>query len=805
MSKKKRHDLAVSDSKQWSLQYTFSVPDTSTILCTLSWGAAEELLVGSHTLRLYQTSGHEALIWSRELSSPVELALFSPDASLIASTARFDRLVKLWRRTSYGSDDVRFDFSYLSHPAAVTGLHWRNSGSKGQINHNVLYTTSADNFVRVWAATDLHASQLFQLWTKIDLQESIQPRYLDTVNRWNARYVFFIDSDEFSSATKSALKLAKNTGQPDHGLEHLVEIAERNPDLCVVLDDRGHMSAWGLENIGSRSRKVTDVFNVALIENFNLLLPQKVSQSDTAVRLLSFFSGGVEASYAVLVHHFDGRIVWLEGRVDEFFDPSPGKARLHLKSLWTGHQGSIKKIIRSMNGKALISRTNDNEGLIWKQRHGKGGMALTRASFVDSPDHIHRTWLLADGRFTVNLHHESISLWDTEKFKAKQVARSKFQIHGKLLCLLQLPSPDHHSSFVYLATITSHMKGIVWEVILPEYLVHNDGDVESGMPKMTEYCKFDLGVGTDLSFVVPIDPAGSPPILTGPLDTFAKDVALSYTEAGVLQTWTAKVNPEDNTVDWLPTSTFATGIDRPFLASGSSTRKIALVNSPRNGLTIWDTCSAQLEFDKEYSPQEVVQDLDWTSTPDQQSILAVGFPYKVIVLAQIRYDYLDKGPAWAPIREISIRESTPHPIGDSTWLGSGNLVIGAGTQLFVYDKLITTSDEMITDLSIPAHGHASVDLFDVVALLNGSLPVYHPQFLAQCIMAGRLSQVSKIIISLNKALKFFDGDHLDSLLAIPAEEFFTNGLVSSSNMLLTVIFSLTLTGQRRYTPEREAF
>ena len=728
--------------------------------------------MGSTALSLYQTNEQEVLIWTRELSSPVASALFSPDSSLIASTARYDRLVKLWRRLSYGSDDVRFDFSYLSHPATVTGIQWRVSDPQEQGAH-ILYTICADNKVRVWASTDPHASQILQLWVELDVQESIQPRNLDPLPAVYSRYVLFIDSHDFMALANAGSQAATVAGKENHALEHLSEIAERAPEVCVVLDNRGHMSAWGFENVGGRAREPKNVFNIAHIENFNLLLPRTTSHSTECIRLLSFCTGAPLTRYAVLAHHFDGRIVWLEGRIDDFFDPSPRRARLQVKSLWTGHEGSVKKIVRSVSGKALISRTNDNEGIIWKQRHGSDGTALSRASFLNSPEHIHRTWLFGDGSFTVNLHHHSISLWDTRNYEAKQVARCNFQLQGKPLCLLELPHQNEKSRKKLLATISSQMKGIVWIIDLsPD--VKEDGTESHRHFTIMEHCSFDLGIATDVAFVIPVDPAGSPPILADVLDTFSQDIALSYTKSGVLHTWAAKIDVQNGTVDWLMTSNVDSGVDHPFLTSGSSTRKIALVNSARNGLTVWDSRSGQMEFSKDYSPQEMIQDLDWTSTPDLQSILAVGFPHKVLLLAQIRYDYLDKGPAWAPIREIYIRESTPHPIGDSTWLGSGNLVIGAGTQLFVYDKLITTSDEMITDLSLPVHGHASVDIFDVVALLNGPLPVYHPQFLAQCILAGRMPQVSKIIINLNTALKFLDGDHLDSLLSLQAEEVFTN-------------------------------
>lgn len=156
----------------------------------------------------------------------------------------------------------------------------------------------------------------------------------------------------------------------------------------------------------------------------------------------------------------------------------------------------------------------------------------------------------------------------------------------------------------------------------------------------------------------------------------------------------------------------------------------------------------------------------------------------------MRYDYLSTGPAWAPIREIYIKDSTPHPIGDSTWLGSGNLLIGAGNQLFVYDKLVDSSDDMVSDLEIPVHKRGHLNLFDLVTYLNGPLPLFHPQFLSQCILAGKLLQVQQIVRSLHKALKFFtDEDELDSFVSLPPDDFIIQTQVSQAELLLLSVLT----------------
>jgi hypothetical protein len=405
----------------------------------------------------------------------------------------------------------------------------------------------------------------------------------------------------------------------------------------------------------------------------------------------------------------------------------------------------------------------------------KSGMSLVRQSVITEHDHIHRICILRKGDFVIYLHHERIALWDTRDFKAVLLATCEYATDGKPLCLLILPEEKKGGRIAHIATITSKMKGVVWEVQLPgaRGCPSNINDHED--VSICQFCQVDLGESDDLSYVLPVDPAGSPPVMSGFLDTFARDIALSYTHSGLVRSWTARIDKASKKVDWLETCSVDTGISEPALASGTSLRKAALVDSSRSKLTIWDVRGAQLEFAQDFESQDTIQDLDWTSTPDDQSILAVGFRYRVVLLAQMRYDYLNKGPSWATIRECSIRDLTPHPIGDSTWLGGGNLVIGAGNQLFIYGREVDPSASAVTSLGIP-YRNAPWDLFEVVTRFNGPLPVYHPQFLSQCILARKTALVQRIILALYKTLKYFvEGDTIDTHLGMDMEEFY-NGI-----------------------------
>jgi len=651
-------------------------------------------------------------------------------------------------------------------------MHWRRPYHVDQTMDNVLYTMCSDNILRIWSGADPHGLQILQLWAQIDLKESIQPRGLGLTEASDIRYAFIIDGRDFMLATEHAVQSRDpRNDKEDHAMSHLVEVANRNPEICVVLDERGHMSAWGLENVGCKPRQTTNIFNIAHVDGLELKLPSRLQDVESYAQIYNYCNkedGGLN----ILVHHYDGKIEYFESSVADLFDPSPRSSRFVSRTVWTGHSGDIRKIIRNVSGRAVVSRTDDNESIVWKHMNLDDGASLYRQSLIKEEQYIHRILVMRKGNFVIFLHYNSISLWDTRSFKAKKLASVDFSIVGKTLCILILPEVMKEGPVAHVATITSKLKGIVWEGNLPQGKSSSTEINSSQDTSIHEFCRFDLGDAEDLSYVLPVDPAGSPPVISGFLDTFARDIAISYTNSGLLRSWTARLDFATKRVDWLETCSVETGITDPALASGSSIRKAALVNSERSELTIWDVRGAQLEYRQHYESQDIIRDLDWTSTPDDQSILAVGFQFRVLLLAQMRYDYVNKGPAWASIREFNIRDLTPHPIGDSTWLGGGNLLIGAGNQLFVYDKAVDPSAPVVANMGL--NRKTAPDLFEVVTRLNGPLPVYHPQFLGQCTLAGKSIVVQRVLLALHKILKFYiDGDTIENNLGMDLEEFYT--------------------------------
>lgn len=61
-----------------------------------------------------------------------------------------------------------------------------------------------------------------------------------------------------------------------------------------------------------------------------------------------------------------------------------------------------------------------------------------------------------------------------------------------------------------------------------------------------------------------------------------------------------------------------------------------------------------------------MQDLDWTTTSDLQSVLAIGFRHKVILVCEQRMSYSEKSPGWAPFVTVNLEQYVLCPARQGT-------------------------------------------------------------------------------------------------------------------------------------------
>lgn len=145
-----------------------------------------------------------------------------------------------------------------------------------------------------------------------------------------------------------------------------------------------------------------------------------------------------------------------------------------------------------------------------------------------------------------------------------------------------------------------------------------------------------------------------------------------------------------------------------------------------------------------YSRGHIIQDLDWTTTSDLQSVLAVGFPHQIVLVCEQRLSYVDVTPGWAPFLHVDMRKYTSVPINDSVWIAGGSLAVGAGNQVYIFSRFLeqptpapspSRSGE-VTPTNAELDGEEPEDIFQLIAHENGPLFDFHPTMLHQCLMWG---------------------------------------------------------------------
>ncbi|OXG74617.1 WD-repeat protein [Cryptococcus neoformans var. grubii Br795] len=289
--------------------------------------------------------------------------------------------------------------------------------------------------------------------------------------------------------------------------------------------------------------------------------------------------------------------------------------------------------------------------------------------------------------------------------------------------------------------------------------------------------------------IIPVDPMGwHQNVIDWETDTPLQDMILTVSEDGDLEFWTPKlgqhligkdiekgfngdaVRHPDRACEmngdghrhekqgggedepWVRTGVVRTGRKNAIMARCSSRKKTVLIcelEDGRNEMTIWDSkiseFSTGLELTKVYDLGMKVQDLDWTTTSDLQSVLAVGFPHRILLICEQRMSYVERTPGWAPFLTIDMFSYTSIPINDSIWLAGGSLAVGTGNQIYLFSRFLDREDK-------EEDGEAE-DIFQLIAQENGPLWDYHPILLGQCLLWDKANLVKSILLRLVEALK----------------------------------------------------
>lgn len=624
--------------------------------------------------------------WSQKWAASVPavtLASFAPSLMYIATVSNTDNSVRLFSTTSGRRTQV------LPHPRPVVKVAWRRSQASSR-DDLILYTITSDSTLRIFLPV-LDSPEHLQLHASLDVFSSSPLSISSNQLALGASTVFWLDRRIVGTVLSRILET--NGAQDDVRITRIREISDEGWDLFFRVLGDGSVVITAVSNIDRRPPTLLGQFTLHQAQpgvfscppSYLYVLPNPDLNLLTLVTLPPLMS----IDFSPLL----------------FFGAQSQALHISSKAVERipAEESEILRLVRTPEGKGVGVLRKNGGGEAW--RITERGSKLVRsvrwndADFMVPLEHGCQivTYSKADGLLTLHSSPPQILTLPT------------------LESLFTLPSPSGHE---YIIGITTELSII----------------------------QIHAPTGSDLT-IRSLDKLPLPylPKLILPVDPMAwrlthawaeHDVLLSVSEQGELAFWVPEATGESR---WRCTATVKTGRTGFKKARCSSMKKTALVVEGSDGdeLTIWDSTESEFASGLEYIGihSEPILDLDWSSTPDMQSILAVGYLRHVNLLCQQRMTYFDEDPGWALCRKIEIQSFTPYPISDSIWLAHGSFLVAAGQQMFLFSEPPQPEPE-------------AESLFEFVARQNGPLEDYHPQMLLQCLLWEKVELVKEIVVNL---------------------------------------------------------
>ena len=704
------------------------------IVNSLKWGQDNELVVGSSFLSFWKikdTFGiyEPVLLWNKKQPKPIYYVDISEDSQLISSFGKYDITLKLWKRISISGEQDIFHLTLLPHPDYITAIRWKQTSS--DTSSQVLYSLCADKKLRIWSCYEVgNGQKTVQNWGSIQLTD--KERFCLLIDSWILKKVLPKDN--------KALEYYSNT----------------LPDLAMTISSSGDFTLHALENLSTDPPKplVTkqllsgELPEDSFLRNPNFLYfaeVQPCSENSSEVSLLIHSLGGMIRQSTI-------DIPTLLTNNDSA--PSP----FTLQHIFSGHNKSIRELVRSSDGEALLTLSRFSENCVWAPQHiTKGNISLYLKNIVSTEVPIKLSVLHEKGDLLICLlENFKLQAWkcsnNPNPNDKTATLKAEFDIgepSNGISPLLMINTPEE---------VHNHERHFV-------AIVYSDGSIRSFEVSLVrgifEITSENLEVDSDevIYKMSSIDPVHATFFSNRPLLSIV-------TKKGVVIEYKAHVDNKKKIISWSKWKEIVTGVKEPLYLRGSSTGKLCIVSSDGKVVSFWDVNRSVLEYEETFDAK--IQDIDWTSTSFGQSIVSIGFSDYSLLYTQLRYDYTNNSPSYLPIEKIDISAYTAHDIGDSVWLKDATFVVATGNQLYIKDKSLDLNDPF-THKSIGSRKILSNDLLHLNSVLNGPLPVYHPQFLIQAIYANKIKLVQELLMRLFLKLRELDLTSKDVSTNLPSD------------------------------------
>lgn len=782
--------------------------------------------------------------WHQRQPLPVSTVKITYNANkIVAKYSQVDRLLKVWSRITYDNENTMFELCYLQHPKNdfVVDFRWRFRVYNESINKldssmaniknirnyidaastsdtNTLFSFTNNQVFRVWSTYESNGHNSIKCWGELDLSQCFYEEKLVSIMVIDNYYLI-----------KALFKNLRDLPESDL-VNYFRDKRFDNVDLLLAISESGRVAIFLIMNISSippNSIKFERIDNTLMKFNqFGFLTVDvkpfdnptlsdlnsyKFLQSVTPVIIpKTTFLTESENLLSIVIHNRVKNTLKLNSLdFRKLLAPGTSNIGTELLNKFQGHEKSIRRLIKSISysgqGNLLLSTLSFAKyNYIWEPIEFKiskvSHKSITKRFRIDltksDPDennYIIDTAIINDieptrkGKrhhlvLTVDTH-SNLCLWDCDSNKNDdkpgELLRSEKVLHQipQVFALTKAISYTDYKQF-YLIIIYESKLIKAWTL-----------KIYNGRLKI-EMRKINIEHLPILNFhkLVKIESDSNDDGILSLIDDHGKYRIF-------------KVKQENDGLIWVEMFSLETNIRNCTKIVGSFTiNKLAVVDESGFKVYIWDLKANILEYEETFNTP--IKDIDWCLIESPQystsnTVLSIGFLRVVLLYSELRYDYTNNIPTYTNVKKIDISDYTSHEIGDSIWLNGGYLVIGSGNQFFIDDRWVeiggsssnfmnTTIKELISGyINDESSKETFIDLSNMVKILNGPLPIYHPQFLIQLLYINKFDLVKRIIVKLfqvirsNKPISWNLGIDVIDLI------YFENELEEKKNELFT--------------------
>lgn len=747
-------------SRKWKVHSTLTINDG--IVTTLDVKSGQLLIGTTTSLALWRLDSSEIPIWRRfwtkTVPAPISIARFSPDANIIAAVAQGGQHILLWQYQPRATQPPILQ-QRLYHARPVTGLTWRQPPETSS-QADVLISNASDGVARIWAPVIDEPTQL-RLWCSVQAPRPaaglgvVSAFYLDAhvvsaVLRTNIdilqREIQMVELGVGSSNELNAHTLELNMDLKRTRLRRLEQIVNETPDMFVSVENDGSLFITAVANIDRRPPTLLQAFDVLRIplplsqavESIGSIsvLPLHTSPDAPSTApmliLLVNFSSGVSTTYSINpAIFFDGRGSGIE---PDYSHPcGPSIPRGIFTSCKGRHTSRIEYLQRSADGSLLIS-TSAKESIAWTS-HAPPMRSMRSKSSLYCQATMPSVYLTAaswNGLLMARISRDGAG----EVYRAFDKSTARFSCGEDVKHL----------------TLSCFSGVEILVVVMASGLVHAWALAEAGELRLTSCPPSRLWPDEDTGRRLTLVSSSS----SAP-DQSRSGLSLVFADSSGRIEAVHAIQDATGQLRWTTIAAFHEPLGTPTLISGSAHGLVALVTrdkQEKETLVILDSKTSSFSSGEEhrqcFSSEEVVVALDWSPSPLSSNVLAVAFEHHVDIVASRRSSPFDlnqarSSPQWQLLVRLDLRICTPSMLRSACWLTCEQLVVASGSLLLIYGPWV---QPCLPCTEVPKDMH----LAELVAEVGGPVVQYHPTFLLQCAIWGKIGLASAIIGNLEKAL-----------------------------------------------------